>query len=159
MIFVTLGTQDKSFVRLLKEIDKLIDDGIINDEVVVQSGYTKYNSKNMKILDFIPFDEFNTYLEKSNYIITHGGVGSILTSITMDKKVIAVSRLKEFNEHENNHQVEIVSRFNDMRYILGCLQVKDINDAVLKIESFVPQPYRSNNEQFCNQIAEEIDKR
>ena len=42
MIFVTLGTQDKSFERLLKAIDKEIEKGTIKDKVVVQAGYTKY---------------------------------------------------------------------------------------------------------------------
>ena len=47
-----LGTQNNSFHRLLEEIDKLIIDGKINEEVVVQAGYTKYESRNMKIIDF-----------------------------------------------------------------------------------------------------------
>ena len=46
MIFVTLGTQDKSFKRLLENIDKEIEKGTIKDKVIVQAGYTKYNSKN-----------------------------------------------------------------------------------------------------------------
>ena len=51
MIFVTLGTQDKSFERLLKAIDKEIEKGTIKDKVVVQAGYTKYESKNMEIFE------------------------------------------------------------------------------------------------------------
>ena len=42
MIFVTLGTQDKSFRRLLVEIDRLIEKGVIKDRVVVQAGDTEY---------------------------------------------------------------------------------------------------------------------
>ena len=51
MILVTLGTQDKSFVRLLKAIDREIKKGNIKEKVIVQAGYTKYNSKNMEIFD------------------------------------------------------------------------------------------------------------
>ena len=39
MILVTLGTQDKSFERLLKAVDKCIDKGYIKDKVVVQAGF------------------------------------------------------------------------------------------------------------------------
>ena len=55
MILVMLGTQNNSFHRLLEEIDKLISSGRITEEVVVQAGYTKYQSqnKNMKIIDFV----------------------------------------------------------------------------------------------------------
>ena len=49
MILVTLGTQDKSFERLLK-IDELIDKQVIKEEVIVQAGHTKYESNNMEIL-------------------------------------------------------------------------------------------------------------
>ena len=41
LIFVTLGTQDKPFSRLLEAVEKAISDGFINEEVVVQSGFTK----------------------------------------------------------------------------------------------------------------------
>ena len=52
MVFVTLGTQDKPFDRLLKAIDKEIEKGTIKGEVVVQAGCTKYESKNnMKLFD------------------------------------------------------------------------------------------------------------
>ena len=50
MILVLLGTQNNSFHRLLEEIDKLIEKRIIKEEVIVQSGYTKYDSENMKVI-------------------------------------------------------------------------------------------------------------
>ena len=57
MIFVMLGTQNNSFHRLLEKIDELIKKGKIKDEVIVQAGYTKYQSENMKIFDLIPRDK------------------------------------------------------------------------------------------------------
>ena len=58
MIFVTLGTNDEEFPRLLKAIDKEIEKGTIKEKVVVQAGCTKYSSKNMEILDLVPREEF-----------------------------------------------------------------------------------------------------
>ena len=40
MILVLLGTQNNSFHRLLEEIQRNIDNGNIQDEVVAQKGYT-----------------------------------------------------------------------------------------------------------------------
>ena len=91
MIFVTLGTQDKEFTRLLEAIDREIEKGNIKERVVVQAGYTKYESKNMEIFDLIPTDEFNKYIKSADLIITHGGAGSILTAIKNNKKVIAAA--------------------------------------------------------------------
>ena len=53
MILVLLGTQNNSFFRLLDEIENCINDGLIQEEVIVQSGHTLYNSDKMEILDFI----------------------------------------------------------------------------------------------------------
>ena len=88
MIFVTLGTQDKDFSRLLKAIDEEIKRGNIKEKVVVQAGYTKYSSENMEIFDLIPTDEFNELIEKSSVVITHGGVGNILSAIKKDNNLI-----------------------------------------------------------------------
>ena len=90
MILVLLGTQNNSFHRLLEEIDNLIQKGIIKEEVVVQAGYTKYETSNMKQFDLIDSEEFEELQKKARIIITHGGVGSIISSIKKGKKVIAV---------------------------------------------------------------------
>ena len=60
MILVTLGTQDKKFTRLLEAIQKQIDKGNIKDKVIVQAGCTKYESKDMEILDLLHYIEIHT---------------------------------------------------------------------------------------------------
>ena len=87
MIFVTLGTQDKEFPRLLEAIDKAIEKGEIKEKVIVQAGNTKYQSENMEIFDLISPDEFNKYIDNCDILITHGGVGSIITAVKKGKKV------------------------------------------------------------------------
>lgn len=144
MILVTLGTQNNSFHRLLEEVQKNIDNGKIKEEVVVQSGYTKFNSPNMKILDEVPQDEFAKLVDKADVIITHGGVGSIITAITKGKKVIAVPRLGKYNEHVNDHQVEIIESFNEKGYIIGLHDVRELGEALDKVKNFIPQKYVKN---------------
>ena len=87
MVFVVLGTNDKDFSRLLRAIDHEIEKGTIKDEVVVQTGVTKYHSKHLKLLDFISMDDFNHYIEQADYIITHGGVGTIIDCLKLGKKI------------------------------------------------------------------------
>ena len=144
MILVMLGTQNNSFHRLLEEIDKLIQEKIINEEVIVQAGYTKYNSKNMKIVDFVPKEEIEELEKNASYIITHGGVGSIITSIEQGKKVIAVPRLKQYNEHVNDHQLDIINSFNKLEYIIGIKDVSELKDAIKRIKEFKPKKYIQN---------------
>ena len=158
MILVLLGTQNNSFRRLLEEIDKLIEKKIIKEEVIVQSGYTKYDSENMKVFSLIPKEELEELQEKSNYIITHGGVGSIVSSVKKGKKVIAIPRLHKYNEHVNDHQKEIVEYFNDKGYIIGIDNVEQLEKAVSNIEKFVPKKYENNNKKMLKIISEFIDK-
>ena len=157
MILVMLGTQNNSFHRLLEEIDDLINKGIINDEVVVQAGHTKYKSKNMKIFSLIPVEELEELIEKADLIITHGGVGSIISSLKKGKKVIAVPRLHEYQEHVNNHQKEIVETFDKKRYIIGIQDVKELNEAIEKSKDFVLEKYLSSNKKMLNIIENFID--
>ena len=152
MIFVTLGTQDKPFNRLVKEIDKLVQKGIIKDEVVVQAGCTKIATKNLKMFDIISIDDFNQYIKNSDFIIAHAGVGSILDGLKHNKKVIAVARSKKYGEIINDHQVQIIDEFVKKGYIIGCKDVDELESALKKIVKFKPQKYISNNTSFVNLI-------
>lgn len=87
MILVLLGTQNNSFHRLLEKMDEIINKGIVKmKKVIVQSGYTNYESKNMRVFDLIPQEELERYQEQADLIITHGGVGSIISSIKKERK-------------------------------------------------------------------------
>lgn len=152
-----LGTQNNSFHRLLEEIDELVKKGIINDEIIVQAGYTKYNSKNMKILGLMPKEELEKYQEKADLIITHGGVGSIISSIEKGKKVIAVPRLHEYQEHVNNHQIEIVEKYSNENLIIGCKQVSDLEKAIKKVKKFTPKKFERSNSKMLEIIERFID--
>lgn len=157
MILVMLGTQNNSFHRLLEEIDRLIKDGQIKEEVVVQSGYTKYESTNMKIFDFISSDELEKLEQQADCIITHGGVGSIISSIEKDKKVIAVPRLKQYGEHVNDHQLDIVQSFDKLGYIIGITNVSELSDALHKIDIFQPKKYVQNTGRIISIVQDFID--
>lgn len=157
MIFVTLGTQDKSFSRLLKAIDKEIEKGTIKDKVVVQAGLTKYKSKNMEIFDLIPADKFDQYIEKSDLVITHGGAGSILTALKKNKKVIAAARLSKYKEHTNDHQIQIVKEFSDEGYILELNDFNKLGKLIEKSKKFKPKKFMSNTKNMIKLLEDYIE--
>lgn len=158
MILVLLGTQNNQFTRLLQEIQKCIDNGIINQRVVVQAGFTKFESNKMNIFDLKPKEVVENLANEADFIITHGGVGSILMGIKKNKKVIAVPRLSEFNEHVNDHQRQIVEVFNDKGYIIGVQNMEDLSEAIKQIDEFEPIPYSGDNSKMLNIIESFIDK-
>lgn len=157
MVLVLLGTQNNSFHRLLEEIEKLKNKGIIKDKVIVQAGHTKYESKQMELLDLIPKEKLDKYINESDIIITHGGVGSIISAIKENKKTIAVPRLHKYNEHVNDHQKQIVQMFNKKGYIIGLEDVAELEDAIKKIDTFKPNKYQQNNEKMLNLISDFIN--
>ena len=151
MTLVILGTQDKVFPRLLEAIEKQIELGNLKGEVVVQAGSTKFESKYMKIFDLIPMKQFDELL------ITHGGVGTILSALRKDKKVIVVPRLAKYQEHENDHQLEIVDSFSKLGYILPCKDLNELSGVLEQVKKFKPKKYVSDNHKMLNLIEDYID--
>lgn len=157
MILVLLGTQDKSFHRLLEEIDRSIEKGVIQEDVIVQAGYTKYQSDNMTIFDFVSKDKIEEYVTKASFIITHAGVGSILDGIRKGKKMIVAPRLKKYGEHTNDHQLQILKEFAELRYILPLYDFNQLDKLINKINRFQPKTFTGSNK--MEQLIENyIDK-
>lgn len=158
MVLVLLGTQNNSFERLLKEVEKCIEQNIISEEVIVQAGFTKFKSDKMKILDMVSIEELQKLISKANLIITHGGVGSITTSLKNNKKIIAVPRFKKYGEHVNDHQLQIVESFENNGYLKKVIEIEDLSKAIQDIKNFVPNKFESNTDNIIKIIEEYIDK-
>ena len=157
MILVTLGTQDKKFTRLLDAVQKQIDNGNIKDEVIVQAGCTKYESKDMKIFDLIDQEEFKKLISECDLLITHGGVGSILTGLKNNKKIIAAARLSKYKEHMNDHQLQIIEKFTKSGYILELSDFDKLDEVINESKKFKPKKYKSNTDNMVKLIENYID--
>ena len=157
MILILLGTQDKPFNRLLEAVDKAINDGYIKEEVIAQIGFTKYKSKNIKTFELIPKEEYENIIGRADLIITHAGVGSILTGLNKNKKVIAAARLKEYGEHTNNHQLQILNKLYKKGYILRLDDFNDLPKVLEEEKTFKPNKYKSNNKKFVKMVEDYID--
>lgn len=127
MIFVSVGTA-RDFSRLVKEVDKLAEG--LKDEVIIQKGQTKYDPKNCKYFDFIPRDKFLEFIKKADIIITHGGVGTIINSLNCEKPSIVVPRRKKYNEHKNDHQMDIAKELESEGRIITCYEVDELKNKI-----------------------------
>lgn len=157
MILVLLGTQHNGFERLLNAIQSNIDKGVINEEVKVQAGFTKFESKDMEIFNLIDKSKLLELQDQADLIITHGGVGSIVSSLKKGKKVIVVPRLKKYGEHVNNHQIQIARRFAQEGYVKYVLNMKHLEKALKKIKEFEPRKYESEESNVIAIIEKYID--
>ncbi len=157
MILVTLGTQDKKFTRLLEAIQKQIDNKKINEKVIVQAGCTSnFKSKDMEIFDLIPMNEFDEKIKECDILITHGGVGSIITGLKNNKIVIAAPRLKKYNEHVNDHQLQIVENFAKEGYILYLEDFDNLDKLLIEAKKFKPKKFKSNTPNIIKLLERSI---
>lgn len=158
MILVVLGTQDKPFTRLLEALDVQKKAGLIQDEIIVQAGCTKLATDSMKLFDLLPIDEFDMMINDADVIITHAGVGSILSALKKGKKVIACARLAQYGEHTNDHQLQIQEEFARQGYLIRCEDFSKIYEIINEIDEFQPNPYISTTENVVNTIRDFIRK-
>ena len=154
MIFVILGTQDKKFPRLLEAVQKAIDEKKVSkkEKIIVQAGSTKFTSKDMEIHDYMPVEQFEEYIEKADIIICHAGVGTILTALEKGKKVIAAARLKEYGEHVNDHQLQILENFSKKGYLVALEDFDKLDEAIKQAKELEPKPIKSNKQYFIKQL-------
>ena len=162
MIFVTVGTHEQPFNRLLKCIDNMIESGQINEKVVVQKGYTDYEPKNYKADKLISYEDMQQNIENARIVITHGGPASFIAPLAIGKIPIVVPRKKELNEHVNNHQVdfcrEVEKRMNN---IIVAEDDKELINSIINYDKIIKQMNlnnSSNNKKFNELLQKEISK-
>lgn len=153
MIFVILGTHELEFKRLLEYLEKMN----INEEVVIQSGNTHFTSNKYKIIPFLDPNEFKNYIEKSDLVITHGGVGSILTGLRYKKKVITMPRLSKYKEHNDDHQLEICNKLSKDGYTINCTDYESLENAIENYKNIELKSYNFDNSKLINFISKTID--
>lgn len=154
MIFVTLGSQKFQFDRLLAELDRLIETGIITQPVFAQTGYSTYTPRHFTAQAFLDRDGFSEKMDQAALVITHAGTGAIIGAVKKGKKVIAVPRLSKYGEHVDDHQTQIVAQFNEMELILGLEDTAQLEAALLEIPNRQFQSYQSNTHRIIADIEE-----
>jgi len=133
LIFVTVGTP-RDFSRLIKKVDEITKD--LNHEIIVQRGNTRYKPKNCESFTFTSRDKFLNYVKNADIVITHGGVGSIIDSLKYGKPTIVVPRRKMFNEHRNDHQMDITRELENEGKILACYDINDLKKKIREVKKF-----------------------
>lgn len=152
MIFVAVGTQKFQFNRLLNVIDELIGDNSINELVYAQIGFSSYIPKNYKFKKMIQKNEFDTLIKKCDLLITHSGVGTIITGLKNTKPVIVVPRQKRFGEHIDDHQIQIADAFSEQNLVLKCEDTTELLSYIQDARGHSFDKYISSNHVVINEI-------
>lgn len=121
MIFVTVGTQEFSFDRLVSKIDEIAKNGEIKQDICIQYGKSNYIPSYCKLAKpFFSADEMGKLIDECDLVVTHGGVGTIISSLEKGKKVLVVPRLSKYHEHVDDNQLEIAEAFEKRELLSVC---------------------------------------
>ena len=128
MIFVTIGTQ-LPFDRLIKIIDELATK--LNEEVIAQVYQCGFTPQNIKTVDFLAPDEFNALFDKARLIISHAGMGTILSALQKGKPIIVFPRIAAMGEHRNEHQLATARKFKEMGSLNVAMNEEELSSMLL----------------------------
>ncbi|WP_027090049.1 PssE/Cps14G family polysaccharide biosynthesis glycosyltransferase [Thomasclavelia saccharogumia] len=154
-IFVMFGTQDKRFDRLLNAI--LESKFVKENDVYVQLGYTKGTYQGINCQEYYSEEELNHQIKIADLVITHAGVGAIVASLKQKKRTIVVPRLGKYKEQNNDHQVQIMERFNKQGYIIPCNDLSKLDEIVNQAHTFEPKEYRTEKQGIIDEIINFIN--
>ncbi len=157
MYFITLGSQKFQFNRLLIEVDKLIEKGLITCNVFAQIGHSDYTPRNFQYERFLEREKFIQMEENAEVVITHGGTGAIIGAVKKGKKVLAVPRLARYGEHVDDHQLQLLSEFEKMNIIGVCYDLEHLHKCLNDILTKKLDNYKSNTDVIINNIQTYLD--
>lgn len=161
MIFVTVGTHEQQFNRLLKEMDRLVETGVIKEEVFIQTGFSTYEPKLCKWSKLISYKEMEKRVKEARIVITHGGPASFITPLQIGKTPIVVPRQFDFDEHVNNHQLDFAKQVSErMGTIIPIYDINDLENVIKDYENIIKKMKKnnlSNNSKFCERLEEIVD--
>jgi UDP-N-acetylglucosamine transferase subunit ALG13 len=127
VIFVTVGTNEARFDRLLHAVAQLE----LDEDVVVQHGHSSpLHPPGAALIDFLPFEGIVDMVRRSRVVVTHAGVGSVMVSLANGKRPIVVPRRKAFSEAVDDHQLELGRRFASAGLVTFVEEPDAIADAV-----------------------------
>lgn len=161
MIFVTVGTHEQPFNRLIEYVDKLKEENVISEEVIVQTGFSTYEPINCTWSKLYPYSDMVKYVNEARIVITHGGPSSFIMPLQVGKIPVVVPRQKKFDEHVNDHQVDFAKAVEESQgNILVVEDIEKLKDLILNYGSIIknmPSKMKSNNLQFNKKLEQIVN--
>ena len=152
--FVTIGNMERRFDRFFVALDECWE--LLPSPVVVQKGRYSYSLPTTTLYDFIEPTAHSKLMESSDLIVTHAGVGSIISANRAGKIPLVMPRLATFLEHVNDHQLYYAESMNACGRAHIFQNAKDLRAHFLSGASFVKD--YSNTAQSHNEISEVLEQ-
>ena len=136
-IFVTLGTREEPFTRLIAAVDELKQRGAIKEKIIVQAGNTKYESDHLEIFDFCEPEKIDELVRKSKYVITQESAGIGSKCLKYKTKFIVMPRDYKYGElpAKSDMNEDLHLKLREMGYTKVVRDISELEDAINQIDS------------------------
>lgn len=127
MIVVTVGTNEARFDRILLALATLARE----EELFVQHGPSPVRPEGAVCVDYLPFDELLDRMRAARVVVTHAGVGSVISALSVGQLPVVLPRLQRYGEAVDDHQVPFGRRLDDAGLVELVEDADRLRDAVL----------------------------
>ena len=110
MIFVTVGNMDP-FDRLVKAVDQWALTNPGGEKIFIQVGDGQYIPANCEYVRRMTPDDFEKRFSEARLVVSHAGIGTIITALELGKPIIVVPKRASLGEQRNEHQLSTVRHF------------------------------------------------
>lgn len=136
MIFVTVGAQ-MPFDRLIRAVDDWVG-RTRRADVFAQIGSTGWCPTHMRWVEFLRPEEFRQRVKSAQAVVSHAGMGTILTALQYGTPLLVMPRQAELSETRNDHQLATVRRFFELERIAVALDEVELAAKLDELEQIQP---------------------
>lgn len=137
LLFVTVGAT-LPFDRIIETVAALKQKGIISQQVIAQVGIGGIKPDGLQCHETMALSEMIHMCKRADFVVCHGGTGSLITALREHCRVIAMPRLFELGEHYDNHQAEITAAFQQRGLLRSVRTEDELHDAIDDLRSVTP---------------------
>ncbi len=118
------------FDRMVRAVDGWAHERKRTD-VFAQIGPTRWKPQTIEWTTFLSPTEFVSRVKAADAIVSHAGMGSILTAMQYGKPILIMPRRGDLQETRNDHQVATAERFGERQ---GISVAMDENELVARLD-------------------------
>lgn len=132
MIFVTVGTQ-LPFDRFIEILDSYASKS--KQKIIAQIGDAGFIPEHIQWEKFYEPDEMEELFDKAQIVISHAGIGSIISCLRRKKTIVVFPRLKCYGEHRNDHQLDTVESFESVQGVYPVKTREELEELLTRLET------------------------
>jgi UDP-N-acetylglucosamine--N-acetylmuramyl-(pentapeptide) pyrophosphoryl-undecaprenol N-acetylglucosamine transferase len=132
LLFATVGAT-LGFPRLVESVLAMKRSGALPERVVLQvgtDGPLPDPVDGVEIVRTLEFDDVQALLQDADFVVCHGGTGSLITALRAGCRVVSMPRRFDLGEHYDDHQEEITAAFAARGLIQMARESEDLAPAI-----------------------------